>query len=55
MIDPQGQANKWVKNSEKDNQLSVSTIDLMFEKSYPGILFSWFMFQLFNGHKHLSK
>jgi len=23
MIDPQGQANKWVKNSEKDNQLSV--------------------------------
>lgn len=24
MIDPQGQANKWVKNSEKENQLSVS-------------------------------
>ena len=24
MIDPQGQANKWIKNSEKDNQLSVS-------------------------------
>ncbi|KAK6177269.1 hypothetical protein SNE40_015399 [Patella caerulea] len=23
MIDPQGQANKWVKNSEKDNTLSV--------------------------------
>ncbi|XP_066919650.1 dynein axonemal heavy chain 12-like [Clytia hemisphaerica] len=23
MIDPQGQANKWVKNSEKENQLSV--------------------------------
>ncbi|XP_071816044.1 dynein axonemal heavy chain 12-like isoform X3 [Apostichopus japonicus] len=23
MIDPQGQANKWVKNSEKDNKLSV--------------------------------
>ncbi|CAB4028487.1 dynein heavy chain 12, axonemal-like, partial [Paramuricea clavata] len=23
MIDPQGQANKWVKNSEKDNRLSV--------------------------------
>jgi len=23
MIDPQGQANKWVKNSEKDHQLSV--------------------------------
>ncbi|NP_001357813.1 dynein axonemal heavy chain 12 [Mus musculus] len=23
MIDPQGQANKWIKNSEKDNQLSV--------------------------------
>lgn len=23
MIDPQGQANKWVKNSEKDNNLSV--------------------------------
>lgn len=23
MIDPQGQANKWVKNSEKDNSLSV--------------------------------
>jgi len=23
MIDPQGQANKWVKNSEKDRQLSV--------------------------------
>ena len=24
MIDPQGQANKWIKNSEKDKQLSVS-------------------------------
>lgn len=24
MIDPQGQANKWVKNSEKDKRLSVS-------------------------------
>ncbi|XP_021099628.1 dynein heavy chain 12, axonemal [Heterocephalus glaber] len=23
MIDPQGQANKWIKNSEKENQLSV--------------------------------
>ena len=23
MIDPQGQANKWVKNSEKDNKLKV--------------------------------
>ncbi|XP_069874839.1 dynein axonemal heavy chain 12 isoform X1 [Dipodomys merriami] len=23
MIDPQGQANKWIKNSEKDNQLNV--------------------------------
>ena len=23
MIDPQGQANKWVKNSEKDNKLQV--------------------------------
>ncbi|KAM9098063.1 dynein heavy chain 12, axonemal isoform X1 [Sarcophilus harrisii] len=23
MIDPQGQANKWIKNSERDNQLSV--------------------------------
>ena len=23
MIDPQGQANKWTKNSEKDNKLSV--------------------------------
>lgn len=23
MIDPQGQANKWVKNSERDNNLSV--------------------------------
>lgn len=23
MIDPQGQANKWVKNSEKDKNLSV--------------------------------
>lgn len=23
MIDPQGQANKWVKNSEKDSNLSV--------------------------------
>lgn len=23
MIDPQGQSNKWVKNSEKDNNLSV--------------------------------
>lgn len=23
MIDPQGQANKWVKNSEKNNKLSV--------------------------------
>lgn len=26
MIDPQGQANKWVKNSEKDNQLNVSMV-----------------------------
>ena len=23
MIDPEGQANKWVKNSEKDYKLSV--------------------------------
>lgn len=23
MIDPQGQANKWVKNSEKENNLSI--------------------------------
>jgi len=23
MIDPQGQANKWVKNSEKEHQLAV--------------------------------
>lgn len=23
MIDPQGQANRWVKNSEKENNLSV--------------------------------
>lgn len=23
MIDPQGQANKWVKNTEKDNSLAV--------------------------------
>ena len=23
MIDPQGQAHKWIKNSEKENQLSV--------------------------------
>lgn len=23
MIDPQGQANKWVKNSEKDSNLSI--------------------------------
>nr|XP_060483981.1 dynein axonemal heavy chain 12 [Panthera onca] len=23
MIDPQGQANKWIKNSEKENQLSI--------------------------------
>ena len=23
MIDPQGQANKWTKNMEKDNKLSV--------------------------------
>lgn len=23
MIDPQGQANKWIKNSERENQLSV--------------------------------
>lgn len=23
MIDPQGQANKWVKNSEKDNKLNI--------------------------------
>lgn len=23
MIDPQSQANKWIKNSEKENQLSV--------------------------------
>lgn len=26
MIDPQGQANKWIKNSEKDFQLSVSSM-----------------------------
>ena len=24
MIDPQGQANKWIRNMEKDNQLKVS-------------------------------
>ena len=29
MIDPQGQANKWVKNSEKDNQLSVSLSSIL--------------------------
>ena len=23
MIDPQGQANKWIRNMEKDNQLKV--------------------------------
>jgi len=23
MIDPQGQANKWIKNMEKENKLSV--------------------------------
>lgn len=23
MIDPQGQANKWIKNNEKDNKMSV--------------------------------
>ena len=28
MIDPQGQANKWVKNSEKDNRLSVRKISV---------------------------
>ena len=26
MIDPQGQANKWVKNIEKDNQVHVLKI-----------------------------
>ena len=30
MIDPQGQANKWVKNSEKENQLSVSILSSFF-------------------------
>ena len=24
MIDPQGQANKWIRNMEKDNQLKVN-------------------------------
>lgn len=27
MIDPQGQANKWIKNFEKDNRLSVIKIN----------------------------
>lgn len=26
MIDPQGQANKWIKNFEKDNRLNVIKI-----------------------------
>ena len=28
MIDPQGQANKWIKNSEKPNNLQVRTFSI---------------------------
>ena len=31
MIDPQGQANKWIKNMEKPNSLQVSFFDTMLE------------------------
>lgn len=36
MIDPQGQANKWVKNSEKDNQLSVCMLHPWVPKAFYG-------------------
>ncbi|KAK3752205.1 hypothetical protein QZH41_008046 [Actinostola sp. cb2023] len=29
MIDPQGQANKWIKNTEKDSQLSVGGVNCL--------------------------
>lgn len=35
MIDPQGQANKWIKNSEKENQLSVIKLS---DSDYMGTL-----------------
>lgn len=34
MIDPQGQANKWIKNSEKDSQLSVRKRYFKFLQSF---------------------
>lgn len=35
MIDPQGQANKWVKNMEKDNNIAVIKLN---QSDYPRVL-----------------
>jgi dynein heavy chain len=33
MIDPQGQANKWIKNMEKANNLKVAKLDSTFARA----------------------
>lgn len=43
MIDPQGQANKWVKNMEKDNNLAIvklSDSDIL-RKLENSVQFGW--------------
>lgn len=35
MVDPQGQANKWIKNMEKDNNMSIIKLS---QNDYPRIL-----------------
>jgi hypothetical protein len=41
MIDPQGQANKWIKNMEKPKNLHVNFLELIFFKSID--LFGFFL------------